>query len=74
MVRLEWTDKGNISIHAPTRGATMQGFLMIWILLFQSTLLQEERLHEAFAGEIDVHISIHAPTRGATNFHQKQNR
>ena len=22
MVRLEWTDKGNISIHAPTRGAT----------------------------------------------------
>ena len=22
MIRLEWTDKGNISIHAPTRGAT----------------------------------------------------
>ena len=32
-----------ISIHAPTRGATVQRGLIIKINQFQSTLLQEER-------------------------------
>ena len=32
-----------ISIHAPTRGATKFSYLFILCLLFQSTLLQEER-------------------------------
>ena len=32
-----------ISIHAPTRGATLPGFSTVRILIFQSTLLQEER-------------------------------
>ena len=44
MVRLEWTDKGNISIHAPTRGATMLRLVDAIEIVFQSTLLQEERL------------------------------
>ena len=34
-----------ISIHAPTRGATPYGLLTANVRLFQSTLLQEERLH-----------------------------
>ena len=33
----------HISIHAPTRGATITCEICRWILLFQSTLLQEER-------------------------------
>ena len=33
-----------ISIHAPTRGATLSGFQPILLLLFQSTLPREERL------------------------------
>ena len=33
-----------ISIHAPTRGATPYGLLTANVRLFQSTLLQEERL------------------------------
>ena len=37
-------DACNISIHAPTRGATAQNVEQSWyIKLFQSTLLQEER-------------------------------
>ena len=34
-----------ISIHAPTRGATLSGFQPILLLLFQSTLPREERLN-----------------------------
>ena len=34
----------NISIHAPTRGATsVRGFIFSWIIAFQSTLPREER-------------------------------
>ena len=33
-----------ISIHAPTRGATVRTIQKTQLLLFQSTLLQEERL------------------------------
>ena len=33
-----------ISIHAPTRGATGSAICVFWSTVFQSTLLQEERL------------------------------
>ena len=36
------------------------------MILFQSTLLQEERPISDFAISTNVEISIHAPTRGAT--------
>ena len=56
-----------ISIHAPTRGATVPFFYLVsYFLLFQSTLLQEER-HCSLSSKIySSIISIHAPTRGAT--------
>ena len=38
-----------ISIHAPTRGATPYGLLTANVRLFQSTLLQEERLKDSHA-------------------------
>ena len=60
------TDRNLISIHAPTRGATLMNFLTDVLYEFQSTLLQEERP----TGHVNVcnciRISIHAPTRGAT--------
>ena len=55
-----------ISIHAPTRGATPYGLLTANVRLFQSTLLQEERLAETLRSGESTVISIHAPTRGAT--------
>ena len=55
-----------ISIHAPTRGATIVVEFCCNSILFQSTLLQEER-HIRIHCYIRIHtISIHAPTRGAT--------
>ena len=56
----------DISIHAPTRGATLQMIFRIPIFIFQSTLLQEERLFDGVGGFFELDISIHAPTRGAT--------
>ena len=54
MVRLEWTDKGNISIHAPTRGATSTFARKIKKFIFQSTLLQEERrMHRLYGYWMD---------------------
>ena len=56
-----------ISIHAPTRGATISRYrIMAKLKLFQSTLLQEERLRGFQSCYLSVRISIHAPTRGAT--------
>ena len=56
-----------ISIHAPTRGATTSFAATICKLrLFQSTLLQEERLGADIMFLCSDNISIHAPTRGAT--------
>ncbi len=43
LVELEKTMNEIISIHAPTRGATLCGNRISRLLLFQSTLLQEER-------------------------------
>ena len=57
-----------ISIHAPTRGATkVLQKLLVYLIVFQSTLPREERLvvHEIMAHTFV--ISIHAPTRGATS-------
>ena len=55
-----------ISIHAPTRGATETKVFQKSIAVFQSTLLQEERLEVKIYTLPDGTISIHAPTRGAT--------
>ena len=56
-----------ISIHAPTRGATMVNEKGNCYKVFQSTLLQEERHKECGAMSYVDFISIHAPTRGATH-------
>ena len=56
----------DISIHAPTRGATDNVLKLNAELKFQSTLPREERRLSSFTGSPVVHISIHAPTRGAT--------
>ena len=55
-----------ISIHAPTRGATISIDIFILICIFQSTLPREERLALAGIWGLPFGISIHAPTRGAT--------
>ena len=54
-----------ISIHAPTRGATLSFYGKTHTKEFQSTLPREERpeTRQHFAAAC---ISIHAPTRGAT--------
>ena len=58
----------NISIHAPTRGAT---FPCLPIFrphdIFQSTLPREERRYSSMTLIASSAISIHAPTRGATS-------
>ena len=56
----------DISIHAPTRGATGIGFIAWFFFVFQSTLPREERRSVLEKYEKDFDISIHAPTRGAT--------
>ena len=56
----------DISIHAPTRGATLSVFRSIHFLLFQSTLPRGERLPSFSSCARSALISIHAPTRGAT--------
>ena len=56
----------NISIHAPTRGATQIGGLIKSIAEFQSTLPREERPVITVIYLPLSAISIHAPTRGAT--------
>ena len=61
-----------ISIHAPTRGATTSFAATICKLrLFQSTLLQEERLGADIMFLCSDNISIHAPTRGATGISRR---
>ena len=56
---------GPISIHAPTRGATISVTSSIKSARFQSTLPRGERQHTVFE-TLQATISIHAPTRGAT--------
>ena len=57
----------DISIHAPTRGATVILRVRITSALFQSTLPREERRGKAREKSKGYSISIHAPTRGATD-------
>ncbi len=42
-ITIKWFGIGVISIHAPTRGATLQLILLSLVILFQSTLPREER-------------------------------
>ena len=56
-----------ISIHAPTRGATMTLSEVQQHSQFQSTLPREERLLSGLYHGNYWNISIHAPTRGATD-------
>ena len=59
----EWLD---ISIHAPTRGATYRLVERFSRGIFQSTLPRGERQVHTHATLVIKIISIHAPTRGAT--------
>ena len=59
------SDFFNISIHAPTRGATLKQGEGKAVISFQSTLPREERRNIQIPTGGTV-ISIHAPTRGAT--------
>ena len=55
-----------ISIHAPTRGATILCNHRGLVFGFQSTLPREERPKPFIYKALRTIISIHAPTRGAT--------
>ena len=61
----------NISIHAPTRGATLAVTIGIKVFKFQSTLPREERPSIFRVWYTLDFISIHAPTRGATETNQE---
>ena len=56
-----------ISIHAPTRGATAVTTTKETDPVFQSTLPRGERRDVIYGDVKEIQISIHAPTRGATN-------
>ena len=55
-----------ISIHAPTRGATHPTGIPTGVFEFQSTLPRGERRSKYARKNNRYPISIHAPTRGAT--------
>ena len=55
-----------ISIHAPTRGATIMLVRLLKLQIFQSTLPREERQIRLQNFTKTCRISIHASTRGAT--------
>ncbi len=59
-----WCDR--ISIHAPTRGATLAPNPSSASTVFQSTLPHGERHDTTLHTHHNNYISIHAPTRGAT--------
>ena len=54
-----------ISIHAPTKGATLPSHSQAMQSKFQSTLPRRERL-KLYKIKLRKGISIHAPTKGAT--------
>ena len=56
-----------VSIHAPTRGATLLTMTIITIHLFQSTRPRGARRKIFFDVLNVLRVSIHAPTRGATS-------
>ena len=55
-----------VSIHAPTKGATLLILIFSRFILFQSTLPRRERPGDALETERTERVSIHAPTKGAT--------
>ena len=56
-----------VSIHAPTRGATLRTLGYAPVVQFQSTHPHGVRLPSAMTAFICSTVSIHAPTRGATS-------
>ena len=56
----------DISIHTPTKGATLVNALRAGFKKFQSTLPRRERLSGVGKTTINDIISIHTPTKGAT--------
>ena len=60
--------KGGVSIHAPTRGATLLMRGKAGQGKFQSTLPRGERRCFRLFHRFNRLVSIHAPTRGATPF------
>ena len=67
-------DPGDISIHAPPRGATNSTALLFIRRLFQFTPLREGRRVLRRVERHAVVISIHAPPRGATQPRNRQAR
>ena len=55
-----------ISIHTPTKGATLERCRFIAETLFQSTLPRRERRTGIRGTDQLCYISIHTPTKGAT--------
>ena len=63
-----WRCSVNISIHAPTRGATID-FLSYLLKKYDFNPRSHERSDQGDTSKtFGVYISIHAPTRGATHF------
>ena len=62
----------DISIHAPTKGATLMPGIMEVQYRFQSTLPRRERLGGVIVMMKYIPISIHAPTKGATMAYEKR--
>ena len=56
-----------VSIHAPTRGATLYTYPYCFLTVFLFTPLLEGRPDTAEGKITAAEVSIHAPTRGATN-------
>ena len=56
----------NISIHTPTKGATITARLLSMDAIFQSTLPRRERPFISLNTRLSNEISIHTPTKGAT--------
>ena len=63
-----------VSIHAPTRGATLGAGDVGAYTKFQSTPPQGGRHELKDHPDKSIRVSIHAPTRGATCMYTKQNR
>ena len=59
-------DANNVSIHAPTRGATSVAKNPMMPMLFQFTHPRGVRRTTFANGSYPLDVSIHAPTRGAT--------
>ena len=59
-------DLVNVSIHAPTRGATTYTVWGWLYFQFQSTHPHGVRHNAPMPSDSSVYVSIHAPTRGAT--------